>query len=114
MRLPPTRALAVTMMEEARRVADKLGVRVRVSIEKRIAGAAAVGRHKTSTLQDVEAGHEMELEALVGSMVELARLTETPTPAIDAVHACAALLGQTLKAAGGRLRIEPIDQRNAP
>jgi 2-dehydropantoate 2-reductase len=111
---PPTRALAVTMMEEARQVADKLGVRVRISIEKRIAGAAAVGSHKTSTLQDVEAGNEMELEALVGSIVELARLTETPTPAIDAVHACAALLGKTLKDAGGRLRIEPTEQRNAP
>jgi 2-dehydropantoate 2-reductase len=111
---PPTRALAVAIMEEARQVAEKLGLRIRISIENRIDGAVAVGAHKTSMLQDVEAGHELELEALVGGVIELARLTETPTPAIDAVHACAALLGKTLTAAGGRLRIEPIEQRSAP
>jgi len=103
----PTRTLAATVMGEAKEVAEKLGVRVRVSIEKRIAGAAAVGAHKTSMLQDVEAGRALELEALTGAVVELARLTRTPTPAIDAVHACAALLARTPGAAGGRLRIEP-------
>jgi 2-dehydropantoate 2-reductase len=105
---PPTRALATAMMEEARTVAEKLGVRVRISIERRIAGAAAVGAHKTSMLQDVEAGRALELDALTGAVVELARLTDTPTPAIDAVHACAALLAARLAATPGRLRIEPV------
>ncbi len=103
---PPTRALAAAMMAEAQAVAEKLGVRVRISIDKRIAGAEAVGAHKTSMLQDVEAGRPLELEALVGSVVELARLTETPTPAIDAIYACASLLARTL-GADGRLVIQP-------
>jgi 2-dehydropantoate 2-reductase len=103
---PPTRALAAVMMAEAQAVAEKLGVRVRISIDKRIAGAEAVGAHKTSMLQDVEAGRPLELEVLVGSVVELARLTETPTPAIDAVYACASLLARTL-GEGDRLAIQP-------
>ncbi len=104
-RFPPTRALAAAMMAEAQVVAEKLGIRVRISIEKRIAGAEAVGAHKTSMLQDVESGRPLELETLVGSVVELARLTETPTPAIDAVYACASLLAATL-GDDGRLAIE--------
>jgi 2-dehydropantoate 2-reductase len=104
-RFPPTRALAATMMAEAQAVGEKLGVRVRLSIEKRIAGAEAVGAHKTSMLQDVENGRPLELETLVGSVVELARLTETPTPAIDAVYACTSLLAATLDG-GARLAIE--------
>jgi 2-dehydropantoate 2-reductase len=103
---PPTRTLAAAMMAEAQAVAEKLGVRVRISIDKRIAGAEAVGAHKTSMLQDVEAGRPLELEALVGSVVELARLTETPTPAIDAVYACASLLARTI-GPDGRLAIQP-------
>ena len=105
---PLTRALAASMMAEAQAVAEKLGVRVRISIDKRIAGAEAVGAHKTSMLQDVEAGRPLELEVLVGSVVELARLTETPTPAIDAVYACASLLARTL-GSGGRLAVQPRD-----
>ena len=102
---PTTRALAAAMMSEAQAVGEKLGVRVRISIEKRIAGAEAVGAHKTSMLQDVESGRPLELETLVGSVVELARLTETPTPSIDAIYACASLLAKTL-GDDGRLAIE--------
>jgi 2-dehydropantoate 2-reductase len=105
---PPTRALAAAMMAEAQSVAEKLGVRVRISIDKRIAGAEAVGAHKTSMLQDVEAGRPLELGTLVGSVVELARLTETPTPTIDAVYACASLLASTL-GDDGRLAIQRRD-----
>ena len=103
----PTRALAAAMMAEAQAVAEKLGVRVRISIDKRIAGAEAVGAHKTSMLQDVEAGRALELDILVGSVIELARLTQTPTPSIDAVYACASLLAKTLDDAKGRLAIQP-------
>jgi 2-dehydropantoate 2-reductase len=106
-RFAPTRALAASMMAEAQTVAEKLGVRVRVSIERRIAGAEAVGAHKTSMLQDVAAGRPLELAELVGSVVELARLTGTATPSIDAVHACASLLAKTLEGAKGRLAIRP-------
>jgi 2-dehydropantoate 2-reductase len=94
----PTRALAVAMMTEAQAVAGKLGISFRVPLEKRIAGAEKVGKHKTSMLQDVEAGRPPEIEALVGSVVELGRLTHTPTPNIDAVYALADLLARTLRA----------------
>lgn len=93
---PLTRDLAARIMEEAQIVAGKLGVTFRHTIEKRIAGAEGVGKHKTSMLQDVEAGRSLEVEALVGAVVELARLTETPTPHIDAVYACTKLLAKTI------------------
>jgi 2-dehydropantoate 2-reductase len=107
-RFPPTRALAENMMREAQGIGEKLGVRFGVSLEKRIAGAEAVGKHKTSMLQDVEVGKPLELEALVGSVLELGRITGMPTVHLSAVHACASLLANTLQEAKGRLRIEPL------
>ena len=104
---PPTRALAADMMREAQAIAEKLGVRFAVSLEKRIAGAAAVGRHKTSMLQDVELGRPIELQALLGSVIELAAITETPAPTLTAIHAVTSLLAATLQQQHGRLRIEP-------
>jgi 2-dehydropantoate 2-reductase len=108
-RFGPTRALAESMMREAQSVAEKLGVRFKISLEQRIAGAEAVGAHKTSMLQDVEHGRALELEALVGSVVELGRITETPTPTIDAVYAATSLLSATLSAQRGRLAVQPLD-----
>src|ERR1700694_1583260 len=67
---PATRELAADMMREAQSVAEKLGVTFRVPLEKRIEGAAKVGKHKTSTLQDVEAGRPVEVDALIGSVIE--------------------------------------------
>ncbi|HEY6282113.1 MAG TPA: 2-dehydropantoate 2-reductase [Burkholderiales bacterium] len=93
---PLTRELAAAMMTEAQTIANKLGITFRVPLERRIAGAEKVGKHKTSMLQDFEAGREPEIEALVGSVVELGRLTQTPTPHIDAVYALAKLLAKTL------------------
>ena len=107
-RFPPTRALAALMMAEGRAVAEKLGVEFKVSLEQRIAGAEAVGAHKTSMLQDVEAGRALELPALVGAVVELGLLTGTPTPTIQAIHATAQLLAHTLQAQAARLRAEPL------
>jgi 2-dehydropantoate 2-reductase len=104
-RFPLTRELATQMMAEAQTIAGKLGVTFRVSIERRIAGAEKVGAHKTSMLQDVEHGRPVELEALVGAVVELGELTQTPTPAIRAVYACASLLAKTLEGVRGRLAI---------
>src|SRR5437667_3369435 len=68
---PGTRELAAAMMTEAQTIAHKLGITFRVELEKRIAGAEKVGKHKTSMLQDVEAGRTPEIDALVGSAVEL-------------------------------------------
>jgi 2-dehydropantoate 2-reductase len=106
-RFPLTRTLAAAMMTEVQTIAAKLGVQFRISLEKRIAGAEAVGAHKTSMLQDVEIGRPIELAALVGAVVELGKLTHTATPHIDAVYACAALLAKTLVSAKGRVRVEP-------
>ncbi len=106
-RFGPTRALAAAMMGEAQAVAEKLGVRFKISLEQRIAGAEAVGAHKTSMLQDVEHGRALELEALVGAVVELGRITGVPTPTIEAIYAAASLLGQTLAARKGRLQVQP-------
>jgi 2-dehydropantoate 2-reductase len=96
---PPTRALSVSMMTEAQTVANKLGITFRVPLEKRVAGAERVGHHKTSMLQDVEAGRPLEIDALLGSVVELARLTNTPTPCMDTVFALTKLLAKTLEEA---------------
>jgi len=96
------------MMTEAKAVAERLGVQFRISLEQRLAGAQAVGAHKTSMLQDVEAGRALELEALVGAVVELGRITETPTPTIEAIYAVTKLLGQTLQVQGGRLAVSPL------
>jgi 2-dehydropantoate 2-reductase len=104
-RYPLTRELCVQMMTEAETIATKLGVAMRVGIERRIAGAEKVGAHKTSMLQDIEHGRPLEIEALVGAVIELGRLTGTPTPHIDAVYACTRLLAQTIVDAKGTLRI---------
>jgi 2-dehydropantoate 2-reductase len=93
---PLSRAIAAAMMAEAQAVATKLGVTFRVPLEKRIAGAERVGHHKTSMLQDVEARRPLEIDALLGSVVELARLTATPTPHMDTVYALTKLLAKTL------------------
>jgi len=105
-RWPPTRALAMEMMREAEAVATKLGVSLRVTLERRMAGAEAVGAHKTSMLQDVEAGRRLEIDALVTAVLELARLTDTPAPHIAAVHASLSLLDRTLATTGSQLRAE--------
>jgi 2-dehydropantoate 2-reductase len=94
---PLSRTLAQAMMTEAQTVANKLGVKFRVPLEKRIAGAERVGHHKTSMLQDVEAARTLEIDALLGSVVELARLTDTPTPHLDTVYALTKLLGKSLE-----------------
>ena len=105
-RFPPTRALAERMMTEAQAVAEALGVTFKITLAQRIAGAQAVGAHKTSMLQDVEHGRALELEALVGAVVELGRITEVPTPTIEAIYAATSLLGQTLTQQRGRLVVQ--------
>jgi 2-dehydropantoate 2-reductase len=84
---PGTRAVARGMMVEAQQIAEKLGVKFPIDVERRIDGGAAVGAHRTSMWQDLNAGRPMEIDALVTSVQELGRLTETPTPTIDTVLA---------------------------
>ena len=107
---PLARELAANMMREAQAVAHKLGIEFRVSLEKRIAGAEKVGKHKTSMLQDVEAGRDPEIDALVGSVVELGRLTDTPTPHIDTAYALVKLLAKSMQEQRGQVRMQAIAQ----
>ncbi len=103
---PLSRELAGDMMIEAQRIANKLGIEFRVPLEKRIAGAEKVGKHKTSMLQDIEAGRAPEIDALVGSVVELGRLTHTATPHINTVYALVKLLAKTMDEEAGHVRLE--------
>ena len=106
-RFPPTRALVAEMMREAQTIGEALGIQFRVPIEKRIAGGEAVGAHKTSMLQDVEIGRAVEADALIGSVIELGRITALPTPHLDSAYALVKLLNKTLQDAKGRLKITP-------
>jgi 2-dehydropantoate 2-reductase len=107
-RFPLTRDLAAKMMEEAQDIANHLGITFRVPLEKRIEGAEKVGKHKTSTLQDVEAGRRLELDALIGAVIELGALTKTPTPHIDAIYALIKLLDKTLDEEHGLVKVQKI------
>ena len=91
---PGTRDVARRMMIEAKEIAEKLGVNFPIDVERRIDGGAAVGAHRTSMLQDLEAGRPMEIDAVVGSVQELGRITGTPTPTVDTVLALVALRGR--------------------
>ncbi len=108
-RCPPGRSLVARIMGEAEAVANKLGITLRVSIDKRIDGAERVGKHKTSMLQDVEAGKALETAAIIGAIVELARLTETDTPSIDTVYDLIRQLGSVIEEEGVRIRSEALN-----
>ncbi|MEL6119258.1 MAG: 2-dehydropantoate 2-reductase [Pseudomonadota bacterium] len=92
-----TRPVARAMMVEAQEIAEKLGVKFPIDVDRRIDGGAAVGAHRTSMLQDLDQGRPMEIDALVASVQELGRVTDTPTPIIDTVLGLIQLRG---KAAG--------------
>ena len=91
---PGTRAVARGMMVEAQEIAEKLGVKFPIDVDRRIDGGAAVGAHRTSMLQDLDQGRPMEIDALVGSVQELGRVTNTPTPTIDTVLSLVQLRGR--------------------
>ena len=91
-----TRDLARNMMLEAKEIAEKLGIKFGISLEQRIEGAKEVGAHKTSMLQDIEAGRSTEIDALVGAVIELGELTDTPTPHLSSIYASVKLLEQTV------------------
>ena len=94
---PGTRLVARRMMLEAQGIGEKLGVRFAIDVDRRIDGAAAVGAHKTSMLQDLERGRAMEIDALLTVVQEMGRLTELETPSTDLVLA---LVQQRAREAG--------------
>jgi 2-dehydropantoate 2-reductase len=92
---PGARAVARAMMLEAQAIGEGLGVRFPIDVDKRIEGAAAVGAHRTSMLQDLERGRPLELDALVTAVQEMGRLVGLPSPTIDLVLALARLRART-------------------
>jgi 2-dehydropantoate 2-reductase len=90
------RALVRAAMLEAEAIANALGEQFKIDVDQRIEGAAAVGEHKTSMLQDYERGRRLELGAIVASVVELGRLVQVPTPTIEALYALTSLVDQQL------------------
>ena len=80
-----TRDVARKMMIEAQLIAEKLGVKFPIDVERRIDGGAAVGAHRTSMLQDLDQRRPMEIDALITSVQELGLITNTSTPTIDIV-----------------------------
>ena len=104
---PLTRSLAAAMMTEAQQVAERLGAHFRVPMERRIAGAESVGKHKTSMLQDVEAGKPLEVDGMLGVVVELAEMTGVEVPTLRALHACVSLLNRTIQDEGVRIKATP-------
>ncbi len=95
---PPMRAAALALMREAVSVASSVGVELDLTVEQRLEGAARVGEHKTSMLQDVEARRPLEIDALTGAVVEIGHLTGLELPRLETVYACAKLLDCTLTA----------------
>ena len=94
-----TAALVREIMRETEAVAAKLGIEMPISIDQRMAGAEKVGAHKTSMLQDLEAGRPLELEAVVGAVVELGDRLGVPMPATRSVYACAKMLDEKRRVA---------------
>jgi 2-dehydropantoate 2-reductase len=92
---PGCRPILRRMMVEAQEIAETLGVRFPISVDRRIEAGAEVGRHRTSMLQDLDLGRPMEIDALVASVQELGRITGTPTPTIDTILALVQLRART-------------------
>ena len=91
---PGTRSVARKMMEEAEIIARRIGAHFRVDIERRINGAASVGAHRTSMLQDLEKKRQIELDALLTVVQEMGRLVDVQTPTIDVVLALTQQMGR--------------------
>ena len=96
---PDVSALVREIMCETEMVARKLGIEIPVTIDQRMAGAEKVGEHKTSMLQDLEANRPMEIEPVVGAVVELGERLGIDMPYTRTVYACARLLETTARKA---------------
>lgn len=104
--LPFSRKVVMSVMREVEAVANRLGSKMRLPIERRVDGAARIGKHRTSMLQDVEAGREMEIDTIMGAVVELAGVCGIETPCIDTVYGTVRMLGHVMRTQ--KVKICPI------
>ena len=104
---PQTRALAAQMMTEAQQIAEKFGASLRVTLERRIEGAESVGKHKTSMLQDLEVGKPLEIDGMLGVVIELGEQAGVATPAMNTVFALVSLLNKTAQEEGIKISGQP-------
>lgn len=95
--VPFSREVVVSVMREVEQVATRLGSGMRLPLERRVDGAARVGKHRTSMLQDCEAGREMEVDTIMGAVVELARVCEVDTPCVDTVYGTVRMLAHVMR-----------------
>lgn len=102
------RDVVMRMMREVEQVALKMGSKMRVGIERRVDGAAKVGKHKTSMLQDVESGKEMEIETIMGAVRELAAIGGIDTPCIDTVYGTVKMLAYMMKKENSKVVMEKL------
>lgn len=104
----PARPVVIQIMREVEAITQKLGSSMRLPIERRVDGAARVGKHRTSMLQDVEAGRDMEIETIIGSVVELARLCQQDTPSIDTIYGTIRMLAKVMHEEKSKVCLLPI------
>lgn len=105
----PGRQVVMRMMSEVEAVAMKLGSKMRLPMERRVDGAARVGKHRTSMLQDVETGRQLEIETIIGSVVELARLCEQDIPSIETIHGTIRMLAHVMKDTKSKVCLIPLE-----
>lgn len=106
----PGREVVMRVMREVEAVANALGSKMRLPIERRVDGAAKVGKHRTSMLQDVEAGREMEIDTIITAVIELARICKVDTPCIDTIHGTIRMLEQVMRDERSKICLIPIDK----
>ncbi|PXF44928.1 putative 2-dehydropantoate 2-reductase [Gracilariopsis chorda] len=106
--VPAGREVVIRTMTEVEKVANRLGSKMRLPIERRVNGAAKVGKHKTSMLQDVEAGREMEIETIMGAVVEMARVCGEDTPCIDTIYGTIRMLAHVMKEEDAKVCLLPM------
>jgi 2-dehydropantoate 2-reductase len=105
---PATRELAAAMMREAQVIAQGLGITFRMPLEERICASEKIGHHRTSTLLDIQAGRSVEIDVIIGALVELGELAGKPTPTIRAVYALMKLLGKRMQERRARVALLPV------
>lgn len=109
--VPDGRAVVMDVMREVEKLAKQLGSKMRLPIERRVDGAAKVGKHKTSMLQDVEMGKELEIETIIGAVVELAAIADVDVPCVRTVNGTIRMLQHVMREERAKVCLIPLDEK---